>query len=129
MRKRKRWLLVIVAVLAVGLSYGVYSLVIHTGVDYLTVSELKSQAESLQSQRVRVGGKIAPGSIDWDDESKVMKFALIDDKESLTIIHKGIVPDNFKPGADLVVEGKYRSDDTFEAVSFGSGRSFCNLCH
>ena len=129
MRKRRRWLLVIAMVLAVGLSYAVYSLVIHTGVDYLTVSELKSQAESLHSQQVRVGGRIVPGSIDWDDKAKVMRFVLTDDKESLTIAHKGIVPDNFKPGADLIVEGKYRPDDAFEALSFGSGRSVCNLCH
>ena len=116
-------------VLAAGLSYAVYSLVIHAGADYLTVSELKSRAESLNSQPVRVEGTVVPGSIDWDDKAKIMRFVLTDDKESLTIVHKGIVPDNFKPGADLIVEGKYRPGDAFEALSFGSRRSVCNLCH
>lgn len=32
-------------------------------------------------------------------------------------------------GIDLVVEGRYRPDDVFEALSFGSGRSICNFCH
>ncbi len=129
MRKKKRWFLVAAVVLALGLSYTAYSLVIHTGADYLTISELKSQAESLYDQQMRIGGKVAPGSINWDDEVQVMRFVLTDDRESLTIVYKGIVPDNFKPGADLVVEGKYYPDDTFEALNFGSGRSFCNLCH
>ncbi len=129
MRKRKRWLLAIVVVLAIGLSYTIYSLVIHTGADYFTVSELKSQAESLQNQQVRVEGKIVPGLIDWNDKTKIMTFTLADDKESLTVIHKGIVPDSFKPGADLIVEGRFRPDDTFEALSFGSRRSVCSLCH
>ena len=129
MRKRGRWLLVAAVVLAVGLSYVAYSLFIHSGADYLTVSELKSQVESLPDQQVRVGGKVAPGSIDWDDKAQVMRFALTDDKESLTIVYEGIVPDNFKPGAELVVEGRYRPDDVFEALSLGSRRSLCTLCH
>ncbi len=112
-----------------GLSYATYSLFIHSGADYLTVSELKLQAESLHGQQVRVEGKIVSGSINWNDETQVVRFALTDDRETLAIVYEGIVPDSFKPGADLVVEGKYRSDNTLEALSFGSGRSFCNFCH
>ncbi len=129
MRKRRRWLLVAVVVLAVGLSYVAYSLFIHGGADYLTISELKSQVESLPDQQVRVGGNVVPGSINWDEKAKVMRFVLADDKESVAIVYEGIVPDNFKPGADLVVEGRYRPDGVFEALSFGSRRSVCNLCH
>ena len=107
----------------------VYSLVIHSGADYLTVSELRSQAESLNSQQVNVEGKVAPGSINWDDKTKVMRFVLTDDRESLAIVYKGVIPDSFRPGADLVVKGRYHPDDVFEALSFGSRRSICTLCH
>jgi cytochrome c-type biogenesis protein CcmE len=96
-----KWLLVIIVVSVVGLGYLAYSLFIHSGVDYLTVSELKSQADSLNSTQVRVGGRVAPGSINWDDEAKIMRFTLTDDRESLNVVHKGIVPDRFKPGAEL----------------------------
>ncbi len=130
MRKRKRWLLAITVVLVLGLSHPVYApSIIRVGDDYLTVSELKVQAESLYGQQVRVGGRVAPGLIDWDDKTNVMRFALTNDKESLAIVYKGIVPNSFKPGADLVAEGVYRPDDIFEAVSFGGRGSFCNLCH
>ncbi len=112
-----------------GLSYIAFSLFMHTGADSLTVSELRSQAESLNNQQVRVGGRVAPGSINWDDKAKVMKFGLTNDKESLTIVYKGIVPDSFKPGVDVVVVGKYRPDDVFEALSFSSRRSLCGFCH
>ena len=116
-------------VLVVGLSYIAYSLFVHSGADYLTVSELKSQVESFPDQQVRVEGKVVPGSINWNDKTKVVKFVLADDRESLTIVYQGVVPDSFKPGADLVVEGKYRPDNTFEALSLGSRRSLCNFCH
>ena len=101
-----KWLSIIIVVAVLGLGYLAYSLFIHSGVDYLTVSELKSQADSLNSTQVRVGGRVAPGSIDWDDKARVIRFTLTDDRESLSVIHNGIVPDSFKPGAELIVEGK-----------------------
>ena len=127
--RRRKWLLVVAVVLAMGLGYVAYALLIHSGADYLTVSELKSQAESIYGQQVRVTGKVALGSVDWDEKVQVIRFALTDDRESLPIVHKGTVPDDFKPGADLAVEGKYRPDGVFEALGFSSHRSLCTFCH
>ncbi len=129
MRKRRKWLLVLAAVLTAGLGYTTYSLFVHTGTDYLTVSDLKSQAGFLYGQSVRAEGKVAPGSIEWDSGSQTLRFVLADDEESLAVVFQGIAPDEFKPGAELIVEGKYRTDGVLEATSFGSRRSVCNLCH
>ncbi len=115
--------------LTAGLGYTTYSLFVHTGTDYLTVSDLKSQAEFLYGQSVRAEGKVAPGSIEWDSGSQTLRFVLADDGESLAVVFQGIAPDEFKPGAELIVEGKYRTDGVLEATSFGSRRSVCNLCH
>ncbi len=130
MRKRKGWLLAIAVVAVLVLSHPVYApSIIRVGDDYLTVSELKVQAESLYGQQVRVGGRVAPGLIDWDDRTNVMRFALTEDEELLPMVYQGIVPNTFKPGADLVVEGVYHPDGMFEVVGFGSRGSFCNICH
>ena len=112
-----------------GVSYASYWLFSHNGADSLTVSELRSQAESLYDQQLRVEGKVVPGSIDWDDKAQVVRFVLTDNKGSLSVVYRGIVPDNFKPGADLITEGKYNPDGVFEALSFGSPRSVCSFCH
>jgi cytochrome c-type biogenesis protein CcmE len=111
------------------MGYAVYSLFIHTGSDYITVSEARAQAESLDGQQVRIGGMVGPGSIEWDSAAQVMKFTLTDSSNRLDVLYKGVVPDSFKPGVDLVVEGKYNSDGVFEALSFGGGRSLCSFCH
>ena len=126
---RKIWFIIAGIVIVVGIGLTAFILLNHQGTDSLTVSELRSQAESLYSQQVRVGGRVAPGSIDWDDKVQVMKFVLTDDKESLAVIYQGIVPDNFKPESNLVVVGKYGTDGVFEASGFGKGDSFCNACH
>lgn len=129
MGKRKIVLLIVGLVLVIGVGYQVYAWFIHTEADYLTVSEAKSQMKSLNDQMARVGGRVVPGSIDWDDRAKIMWFSLSDDKENLKIIYQGIVPDNFKPGAEIIIEGKYGTEDTFEVSSFVSRRSLCTLCH
>ncbi|MFC1958477.1 cytochrome c maturation protein CcmE [Chloroflexota bacterium] len=128
MRKR-RWLLFAAVVIALGLGYTAYALLINSATDNLTVSELRSQTASLYSQSVRIEGSVVPGSINWDDKTEEIRFTLTDNKESLIIVYTGVVPDSFKPGTDLVVEGRYRQDDVLEALSFGSRRSFCNFFH
>ena len=112
-----------------GIGYTSYLLFGHQGIDSLTVSDLKSHAESLHNQQLEVEGKVTPGSINWNSQDQILRFVLTDDKESLHVIYKGIVPDDFKPGAELVVVGKYHPDDVFEALSFDSRRSFCTFCH
>lgn len=127
--RKKQWFIVVALILVGGISYAAVSFFSHQGNAPLTVSELKLQAGSLQDQQVRVEGRIVPGSVDWDDKAQVMRFALADDRESLTVVYEGIVPDNFKPGTDLLVEGRHRSDGVFEARSFGKPNSFCSFCH
>ena len=112
-----------------GLSYAAYSLFSHSGADYLTVSQLKSQVESFPDQQLRVEGRIVPGSINCNDKTKVIRFVLTDDRESLAIVYTGVVTDNFKPGAELVVVGNYGTDGVFQVVSLDNRGSFCNACH
>lgn len=81
---------------------------------YLTPSELKTQ-DSIYGKKVRVNGKVAPESITWDAKDLILKFHITDDRESLPVIYKGVVPDTFKVGGDVVVEGSYSPQGTFQA--------------
>lgn len=128
MRKRT-WFIIVMIILVVGVGYVTYSLLNHTGADYLTVSDLRSQAESIYGQQVTVTGQIAPGSVDWDEKEETIRFVLTDDGEKLPVVYQGIVPDSFEPGSDLVAEGKYRPDGVFEALRLSRQRSFCTFCH
>lgn len=126
---RKRWLPIVVIVLLLGLGYGAYSLFIHSGTDYIPVGKFMQRAESMRGQIVSVGGEVAPGSINWDSQLRIMKFTLTDGRERLAVAYQGLVPDDFKPGADLVVKGRYGQDNVFGATDFGNQRSVCNICH
>lgn len=97
------------------------------GANSLTVSELRSQVETIYPQQLRV--ITSPGSANWDDKVQVIRFALTDDRESMSIICEGIVSDVFKPGADLKVQSRYRTNGVFEALSFDQPNSCCSFYH
>jgi cytochrome c-type biogenesis protein CcmE len=86
---------------------------------YYTVAEALSQPERIGSSAVRVGGKVVPGSIQRDAEAQRVDFTMADDKARERRIRVGyrssITPDTFKDGSEVLVEGRFRPDGTFEA--------------
>ncbi len=80
---------------------------------YVTVQELTSGKTT--RQRVRVGGTIAPGSIQRSGE--ILTFRLEQEKESIPVTYVGTatLPDDFKGGAKAIVEGDYLADGSFRA--------------
>lgn len=126
--KRKTWLIVIIVIVVAIFGSAGFLLLSHDG-GALTVSESVAMAGS--SARLSVEGKVAPGSVVWDSQARLMTFVLTDGRENLKVVYQGIVPDHFKVGAELTVSGKYRPDGVLEASSFSSSmnRSICAICH
>lgn len=59
-----------------------------------------------------------------------MRFTLSDGQDSIAILYRGVVPNNFKPGDKVVVDGEYTAAGIFEACSIGSQSSpLCQVCH
>lgn len=82
---------------------------------YFTVSELMEQGDRIARDNVRVTGRVVPGSIDWDPENITLRFSLTDEERELPVLYKGIVPDTFKVGNSVVVQGGTKSDGVFHA--------------
>ncbi len=128
MRKRI-WLITAMIIVVAIVTHPAYLLYMSKGTATLTVSEFKARAESVYDQRSRVEGTVAAGSVDWDEEIQVLRFSLAEGNERLNVLHRGIVPDSFKPGADVILEGTYRADGVFEATNLNGSRSVCAFCH
>jgi cytochrome c-type biogenesis protein CcmE len=84
---------------------------------YYTVSELKDQGSSAYGENVRIKGEVAPGSVEQENVGGTLKFTIIDGEESLPVAYDGVVPDTFKVGGEVVVEGKLDSGGTFQAYT------------
>ncbi len=81
---------------------------------YLTVSELQS-CTTCAAQSVRVAGVVQAGSIVNNEQNQQISFVIADSGQSLPVVYSGIVPDIFRPGITVVVEGHYTGTGPFQA--------------
>ena len=86
---------------------------------YYEVNELLQQGSSVYGENVRVNGQVAPGSVEQEAQGRILRFTMtdIEGKESLPVFYQGVVPDTFKVGNEVVVEGQLNSDGIFQAYT------------
>lgn len=113
MGKKKFLIGGIIICLAIG--YLCYTGFQSTTVYYYTVSELEAMGSSIYGENIRVNGAVVPGTLEQDTSNFISKFTLIEGEHSLPIVYHGAVPDTFREGADVVVEGHLNSANIFEA--------------
>ncbi len=86
---------------------------------YLTVPELKAQAQADGSaffdKMVRVSGPLHKESIDWNAKTMTLKFHINDGNNMFPVVYNGPVPDTMENGETVVVEGKYTPEGVFNA--------------
>jgi cytochrome c-type biogenesis protein CcmE len=46
-----------------------------------------------------------------------LSFRIKDGESSLQVDYQGVVPDSFKPGNEVIVEGKYTAEGLFRATT------------
>jgi len=80
---------------------------------YVTVGELTSG--KVARHRVRVGGVVAPDSI--ERRGGTVTFRLAQDAQTIPVTYVGTdtLPDTFRGGAQAIIEGDFASDGTFRA--------------
>jgi cytochrome c-type biogenesis protein CcmE len=84
---------------------------------YYEVNELLDQGISIDGKTIRVGGEVAP---DIKREVGKLSFRIIDvanQDTTLPVVYHGSIPDTFKVGRHVIVEGIYTTERVFEATS------------
>jgi cytochrome c-type biogenesis protein CcmE len=66
-------------------------------------------------QVVRLGGLVETGSLAKTGDGATITFRVTDLKNAVEISYRGVLPDLFREGQGVVVEGAYDPDGTFTA--------------
>jgi cytochrome c-type biogenesis protein CcmE len=111
-RKIKYKPIVISAVILMVIGYLIYTGLRDTMVFYLTVSEVMAKSPEDLTDTQKVGGIVNAGSVQWEPKTLKLSFRLEDEQANLVV-----VPDSFKPGSEVIVEGTYRGDGNFWATT------------
>jgi cytochrome c-type biogenesis protein CcmE len=82
---------------------------------FVSVEQLTSDSQ-FHNQRVRVHGKVATDGFDASKSRLTAKFNLTGNAgASLPVVYRGVIPDLFEGGRDVVVEGRRDAAGIFQA--------------
>lgn len=114
MLKKKKFLIGGLVILA-AVAYLMYTGFQGSAVYYLTVSEVKEKGLADSNTDLRVTGTVVNGSVARDPNSLQVRFAIADAGGALAVNYRGVVPDTFKEGNEVVVEGRWNPEGIFQA--------------
>ena len=119
MKPRSKFLLGGLVILGTA-SYLMASSIKETAVYYLTPGELSAKTvadPTFYETGVKVGARVVPGSIKRAAGGRETSFAMTDGAKTYNVVYRGITPDTFTDGVDVVVEGRLGRDGTFRATT------------
>ena len=115
MSRTNRKILVAVVVFVLAGAYLAYNGARSSMAYYLTVGELLDRAAGMRNADVRLSGPAPGGTIARDPVAGTLAFEVTDGTRRLPVRYRGVVPDAFKDGAEVVVEGRF-DGQTFTAA-------------
>lgn len=101
-------LIVIIAVVAAAL---IFQATRTTSALVLLPGDLIARGPDATLERIRVGGRIAPEPITYKTEPEIVLLFKLENPQnptgSIPVIYKGLKPDMFAAGRDVIIDGDY----------------------
>ena len=86
---------------------------------FYTPSDIKSDGLKIRDlhnkKKIRLGGLVKEGTVRQEADSLNIVFELWDQHQSIVVVYQGILPDLFREGQGVVVEG-FLKNDQFQAT-------------
>jgi cytochrome c-type biogenesis protein CcmE len=114
-RKKKRLYLVLTSMSILVLAVGLVLTALEDSISlFLDPSELVEQ-NIPAGQHVRLGGLVVDDSFKKDDDGLTYHFDVTDGAETVSVVYKGSLPDLFREGQGVVLEGEVSHTGPFIA--------------
>ena len=116
-RKRRRMLAVLLGLgmLAVATTLVLLALSANDSLAFfISPSELKAEKVP-DGRRLRLGGLVQQSSVVRSADGKTVHFRVTDGTNAVAVTYTGLLPDLFREGQGVVVEGKLGPTGTFDA--------------
>lgn len=115
MNGRRFGLVAGVTIILGGFGYLVYGGIGSNLVYFFTPSEMLAKGAEVYEAPLRLGGRVVPGSVDWDAEALDLRFLLTEGRDTVAVHSEGAPPQMFRDGIGVVVEGRYTRAGVFES--------------
>ncbi|MBI2848434.1 MAG: cytochrome c maturation protein CcmE [Chloroflexi bacterium] len=115
MLRKKRSFIIGGSILFIAIAYLGFMGIRSSASFYYTVSQLVEKGDSVYGQALRIQGEVLPGSVEQKASGLTLTFTITEGGQSLPVFYRGVVPDTFKPGGEIVIAGKLGPDGVFQA--------------
>ena len=75
---------------------------------FVLPNEYAKDPSSFDGRRIRLGGMVEPGSVDFNDQDLQLTFMVTDSIKDYQVDYRGAPPDLFKENQGVVVEGRFQ---------------------
>ncbi len=114
-QRHKRMVFFIAVVIAAGLAaWLILKSFRNNLVFFFTPTEVKNGVAP-SDQDFRIGGLVKTGSLERSNQDMQVRFIVTDNLNNISISYSGILPDLFKEGKGVVVQGHQNANGEFEA--------------
>ena len=114
-RRKKRLLLVGTLVAGVAVATGLALAAFRENLVYFYTPTEVARGQAPDDRRLRIGGLVADGSVQRADESLQVRFVVTDGDRRVPVVYDGVLPDLFREGQGIVVDGQLNDRGTFVA--------------
>lgn len=109
----KRWVYALLGVAVLGVAGVLIQRALGEALVYFILpSEYAAEPATYEDRRIRLGGIVNPGTVQYDDKALVLAFEVTDSLQTFPVHHVGTPPELFKENTGVVVEGSFE-DGTF----------------
>ena len=116
--KHQRLTLVVLALIAIVAAGLIAAWALRNQANYFYLPEQMAAEPPAVGQPVRLGGMVAAGSIETQDDGVTVNFIVTGNEDSsIPVTYSGILPDLFVENSGVVAEGSLQSDGTFLATN------------
>ena len=113
-KRRRQRLLVIAAIgITLAVAAALVALALENQIAYFRTPAQIAAGEARPGERLRIGGLVKEASV--EKASETVRFVVTDTGADVTVTYAGILPDLFREGQGIVVDGKLDETGTFVA--------------
>lgn len=112
-KQRLYFILLVLAVMAVVVALSLYALKQNINLFYTPTQIAKGKATS--SGLFRLGGQVKKGTIKQDTNNLQISFVVSDSLHNVLVEYEGVLPDLFREGQTVVIEGHLDSAGIMQA--------------
>ena len=114
--RRKRLSIILFVALGLGVSISLVLFALRQNINHFITPTQVVMGEVPQGRQIRIGGMVKEGSVESHGNSMAVSFVATDYAHDILVQYEGILPDLFREGQGIEVEGSVNADGVFMAT-------------